>query len=188
MRSSFGGPVRCACPAAATSALALLAAGALLSACGDSESRRALTPPAPARVTAVSQKVSPMRDFDLTVENLNGLYLAHHELYRLSQTNPEPLEKLQEAINEFPDDAFANAVQEIVQTREVREAILRARISPREYFLTQLNLVDAVNVLEARAAGRTTDLPDVTERNVEFVRLHPQEVRRVMTERRPPNS
>ena len=185
MTRSLGRPARRVRPSPAASRL-LLAAGALLIACGDAGPKGTAVPSAPSRASA-ERDANPLRDFDLTLENLNGLYLAHHELYRLAERNSEPLERLQDELNEIPDRAFGEAVNAIMRTPEVRDAIVRARLSPREYYLTQYNLVDAVSVLEARAVGRTTDLPDVSQRNVDFVRVHPEAVRRVMTGRRPPS-
>lgn len=184
--------------APAALATALLATALLAAACADPVSRSTPSaPPAPiAPATAPSaaardgdagrQLPRPLRNYELTVERLDGLYRAHHELYRLAQSNPEPLERLQDAINEIPDEGFEDVALAVARSPQVLAAIVRARVTPRDFFLTQINLLDAVAVLEARAKGRVRDVPDVTDRNVEFVRTHPVEVKRVLTGRRPP--
>lgn len=185
MKRAIGGPARRVRRSFRAAGLMLLAAGVLSAACDEKGTRSPPTSPLRGAPVASAAPANPVIDYQLTVANLDGLYLAHHELYRLSRTNPEPLERLQEELNEIEPDGIEKIVLAVVREPTVRDAMLRARISPRDFFLTQYNLVNAVFVLEARTTGRPADLPPVSERNIEFVQRHPQEVQRLMTERRP---
>jgi hypothetical protein len=170
------------------STLLLVSATLGLVACGASEPGSSPTLANRAEPSASLSLVNPLLDYQLSEDKLNRLYLAHHALYRLSRRNPAPLDRLQEALNELPPEAVDLMVAAVDEEPVVRETFRQSGIAPSDFFLTQYNLVSAVMVLEARAKGRSDDLPEVSEANIEFVRLNPQLVRRLMTERKPPGS
>lgn len=170
----------------ASSAWALVAAAVAQSACdGPDADRASISPTVPTRAATGVPRGDPLRDYELTLDNLRGLYHAHHNLYRLSARQPGLLERLEEEIGENPPEAFEKTVAAIGAVPAVQTALARAKITPRDFYLTQYTLMNAAAVVEARAAGRTDNLPDVSERNIEFVRQNPKDVERVMTERRP---
>ena len=169
-----------------TLARALVAAAAMQAGCDGPQSEGVPnSPTVPTRASAGVVRGDPLLDYEITVENLRGLYHAHHNLYRLSQREPGLLEELEEEISEIPPAEFEKTVAAIGAVPAVRDALGQAKLSPRDFYLTQFNLMNAVAVLQARGVGRSDNLPDVSERNVEVVRQNPHEVDRLMTERRP---
>jgi hypothetical protein len=164
----------------------LLSATLFQVACGENDAGNAARSPTGAARPAVGVVGGdPLTNYELTVENVRGLYQAHHGLYKLSQRDPEVLSKLEDDIQEIPPEQFEQIVSAIGAVPAVRKVLDQAKLTPRDFYLTQYNLVNAVAVLQGRAAGRFDHLPAVSEQSLDFVRRNPKDVEKVMTERRP---
>ena len=169
-----------------TSAWVLVSAAVVQTACDGADTRSVPgSPTVPTRAVTSAPRGDPLLDFEISPENLRALYHAHHNLYRLSLREPGVLEKLEQEIEEVPRTDYEKISAAIGAVPAVRAALEHAKISPRDFYMTQYNLMNAVAVLEARDKGRFDNLPDVSERNVEIVRQNPKDVHRLMTERRP---
>lgn len=171
-------------PASTARLTAGIAAFAMAAACAtQGDPRSPVSPGAALASAAPSAEAAALANYTLTLERIEGLRRAQRGLARISRMEPAPVERLQDSLQEVAHDDVEGMARATRAEPAVRDVLAAAGISPRDYYMTQYNLVHSVALLDARAARRGGDFVPVSERNLEFVRRNRAAVDRVMTER-----
>jgi hypothetical protein len=116
------------------------------------------------------------RAYRLTMDRIRQLARAGEELARLQAARPEIRDSMAVAT---PDP---NAILErLTSVAPARDAVVRAGLTPRDYTLATIALMQAGMMVEMRNRGAAPDVP-VNEANVALVSENWEEIQRIMRE------
>ncbi len=118
--------------------------------------------------------VQVLANYDLTMDGMRKLVRAGQNLGELQARRPELRDSMR--LEAFDPNGIYEKLNGIP---DVREAIARAGMSPREYATATAALMQAAVVRQLRATGRPVP-PEVNEDNVRFVEENWAEIQQMM--------
>lgn len=117
--------------------------------------------------------VEAVGSYQLTMDRVRQLVRVGQSLAQLQARRPELADSVR--LGGFDPNSM---YQKINSIPEVRDAVTRAGMSPREYSIAMAALLQAVMVHQMRERGMSPQVP-VNEANVEFVDEHLDEIQQV---------
>lgn len=173
---------------------ALLIIAAVLAGCARSDAPAADLPAAgaPSVVAASMPMPAAMRGLDaadeaalahfrLTTDNLAKATQASRNIAQLGATDPRLLKRLDQESPLSDAQTLQQAADRLAGIPQVRRAIQRAGLSPRDYILVSFTIADAAMANAYARAGRTqASPPAIAKDNLDFVAAHQPEVRQFM--------
>jgi hypothetical protein len=117
--------------------------------------------------------VQTLGNYQLTMEGVRKLVRVGQNLAELQARRPELADSAR--LQAFDPNAMYEKINSIP---DLRDAVTRAGMSPREYSLAMAALVQAVVVYQMRERGTSPPVP-VNEANVEFVDEHWDEIQQL---------
>jgi hypothetical protein len=117
--------------------------------------------------------VQTLANYRLTMDVVRGLVRAGQNLAELQARRPELADSAR--MSSFDPNAIYEKINGIP---EVRDAVTRAGMSPRDYSMGMAALAQAVMVYQMRERGMSPPVP-VNEANIDFVDEHWEEIQQL---------
>ncbi|HET7584793.1 MAG TPA: hypothetical protein VFK13_07795 [Gemmatimonadaceae bacterium] len=114
----------------------------------------------------------------LTTDDVARATQASLNIARLGATDPQLLKRLDQEAPLTDAETLQQAADRLASIPQIRNAIERARLSPRDYVLVSYTIAQA-EIATARPRERATTAPDVVSTdNLAFVAAHHAEIQR----------